>query len=64
MPDPDTGTKPVRFTSVVRRGLAHMRSLLIDSMDDTKPPASKIVAGWKQRVQDEFNRAMDWIEQN
>lgn len=55
--------KKIRYTAKIRRGLEHMRGLLIDALDDSKPPASRIVSGWKQSVQREFNAAMEWIEQ-
>ena len=52
----------MRFTAPVRRGLVSVRSLLIDALDDNKPPASSIVQGWTAKEQREFNRAMEWME--
>ena len=52
----------VKHTAKVDRGLALMRSLLTDALDDSKPPASSIVAGWKKSAQADFNAAMEWIE--
>lgn len=54
--------KRPKFTSRVRRGLASMRSLVIDALDDDKPPASTVVQGWKAGAQKDFNVAMAWLE--
>lgn len=55
--------KAVKFTNKVRRGLARVRSLLIDALDDNKPPAATIVASWKAPQREDFNQALAWIEQ-
>lgn len=58
----DTQTKKPRFTSVVRRGLADVRTLVVDSFDANKPPSNTVTSHWTKKRQREFNAAMDWID--
>lgn len=60
---PTEPAKRIKFTSKVKRGMVSIRSLLIDSFDDTKPPTTAIVAQWTKAQQREFNAAMEWLEQ-
>lgn len=55
--------KKIRMTSKTRRGLAHMRALLIDSFNPDATPSDRQVKGWTKAKQGEFNQAMGWIEQ-
>lgn len=55
--------KPVKFTSVVRRGLVLMRGLADDSLDDNKPPGSTIVAKWTNPQLFAYRQAGKWIDQ-
>ncbi len=54
----------MKFTSKVRRGLALMRSLVASMMDDRQPPPAEIVRKWPKRYQQDFNAALEWIEEN
>jgi hypothetical protein len=54
--------KPPKYTAKVRRGLALIRGLLIDSFDDRKPSTAVIVSGWKKAKQSDLNAALAWVE--
>lgn len=53
----------IKFTAKVKRGLALMRQLIIDSYDHDASWPDSIVDKWRKPQVAEFNAAMEWVAQ-
>lgn len=55
--------KPIRYTIVVRRGLALIREAMLALGDERRPPFETWIQGLSAKQAREWNTALMWIEQ-
>ncbi len=59
----DPGSKKIKFTSKVRRGLALFRMVQMAALSDDCPPAQTMISRWTKAQQSDYNAALAWCEQ-
>lgn len=64
----DPGSKKIKFTSKIKRGLALIRMVNITALDETGDmgtPSSpqRLIKAMTKKQQEEYNAALDWIDQ-
>lgn len=55
--------KSIKYTAKVRRGLALMQLVAVNSIDPDKAPGFTTVKGWTKAQESDFNQAMTWVYQ-
>lgn len=56
-------SKRIKFTAKVKRGLSILRTLMIDAIDDRKPPMEKMLQDLTAPETSDYNAALAFIEQ-